>query len=41
MCENYRGINFLNMSEKVYTEVLVKRVYRATEGLKYNEQGGF
>ena len=40
-CSNYRSINLLSVSGKIYAEILVDRVRKGTEGLIDSEQRGF
>ena len=40
-CNNYRGISMLSVVGKIYTQILVDRIRRLTEGLIDDEQGGF
>ena len=40
-CKNYRGISLLSVAWKVYARVLIERVWRITEGMLDEQQGGF
>ena len=39
-CRNYRGITLLSVGGKIYARILVDRVFKVTEGLNDDTQGG-
>ena len=41
ICDNHRGINLLSVSSKIFTRVIINRLYDEVNRLLRNEQAGF